>query len=384
MPTSTPRRPPKLSDAALAATILWGPLLYPAWLAVRTRIRPLASVTLTDPWPDVSVIVPAYLEADVIAAKVAGVRAQDYPGTVEVLVVADDRGTADAARAAQATVVEPGRRMGKSGALNLGVEAAKHEVIVLTDANAMLADGALSALVEPLRDPTIMAVAGEKRVADAAEGVYWRFESWLKRKEASTGTTIGLVGELAAVRRRVWRPLPVDVAVDDLWIALDVIENGGRIAYAPEASTIEEAGEGLRSQWERRTRVVSGTLDVLWRRRALLRPGSRVADQLWGHRLVRSSVGPLAHVVLLLRALRASRTSPVARLFLLGHIGAAVALLRSARGADLSAPERLAAQVLFLQAVGVGGVVRYARRERLAKWPKVSRSTGRVASNDSA
>lgn len=369
---------PNLTDAALAAVASCGAVVYPAWLAARGRSEgdgPAAPAEAArSAWPGLSVVVPAYLEADVIADKIADLRAQDYPGDLEVLVVADDEPTAAAARAAGAAVVEPGRRMGKSGALNLGVAAATHDVVVLTDANAMLAESALERLVEPLRDPAVMAVAGEKRVPDGTEGVYWRFESWLKRREADSGTTIGLVGELAAVRRSAWRPLPEDVAVDDLWIALDVVEHGGRIAYAPEASTIEAGEAGLREQWERRTRVVSGLLDVLWRRRRMLGPASPVAEQLWGHRLVRSSFGPLAHLALLIRAGIRAPVSLPARLFLLAHAAAGVALLRSARGADLSGPERLAAQVLFLQAVGVAGVVRYARREQLAKWPKASRS----------
>ena len=216
------------------------------------------------------------------------------------------------------------------------------------------------------------AVAGEKRV-HGHEGAYWRFEAWLKRRESARGTTIGLVGELAAVRRSCFRSLPVDLAVDDLWLALDVIEHGSRVVYEPDAVAFEEPSDSLREDWERRTRVVSGVVDVIWRRRRLLAPGTGgVADQLWGHRLIRASIGPVAHAALLVMAVRAPR-STMARLFVAAHIAGTTSVARQARGSRLSPVERVAAQVLFLQAVGIGGLVRYLRRDRPALWPKQER-----------
>ena len=105
--------------------------------------------------------------------------------------------------------------------------------MVLSDANNRLSPDALALMVEHFSDPQVGAVAGEKLEDDGGggESLYWRFESWLKRREDRLGTTIGLVGELAAVRASVWRPIPDDVVNDDFWVALDVIEQGYRVAY---------------------------------------------------------------------------------------------------------------------------------------------------------
>ena len=134
-------------------------------------------------------------------------------------------------------------------------------------------------------------MAGEKVEADGGgEDLYWRFESWLKQREWRSGTTIGLVGELAAIRTDAWRPIPADIAIDDLWIALDLSERGYTIAYEPSAKAFEPPVHTFRQQWERRTRSVSDRTPCLPASLAsqLGPDGGLVAAEIWGHRL-----GPL-------------------------------------------------------------------------------------------
>src|SRR5207237_6071719 len=175
-----------------------------------------------------------------------------------------------AAQGTEAKVVPFERRTGKAGALNRGVEASGHPIIVITDANTQLDPGAIAELTRSLADGSVGAVTGEKHVE--GEGLYWRFEAWLKQRESDLGTTIALDGALAALRRAEYLPLPTDVVVDDLWLALDVVDTGMRVVYEPRAISRESATKTWPVEWERRTRIVAGTLDVLWRRRALLAP----------------------------------------------------------------------------------------------------------------
>jgi hypothetical protein len=360
---------------ALLGIAAVGPIGYPLWLAYKTR-------RLTDPvppepteWPGVSVVIPAFRERQVIAAKVENSLQNRYPGQVEAIVVAEDPETAEAARQTPALVVGEGERHGKAEALNIGVRTARMPIVILTDANAMIEPGGFEKLVRWLDNPAIGAAVGEKWInATGGESCYWTFESWLKRRENRTGTTIGVSGELIALRRDEYVELPGDLAVDDLWLALDVVESGRRIVYEPGVRVNEDGSATTSDEWERRTRVVSGTLDVLWRRRDLLVPGrSPVTDQLWGHRVVRSSPGPLAHGALVLIALRSLARSRIARAFLALHAFGALSFVRQQRGRPSGRLGRLAAQVLFLQAVGIGGTVRWARGDRPARWPKPER-----------
>lgn len=352
-----------------------GHVVYPLALwALTARRRP---ETPPDPeaWPPVSVVVPAYREAGVIGAKVADLRANGYPGAVEVVVVAEDGDTAAVAEATGARVLSPGGRLGKSQAINLGVASASHEVVVLTDANNRLTPGALAALVRWLHVPGVAAVGGEKVEEDkGGEELYWRFESWLKRREALLGTQLGLVGELWAVQRAAWRDIPPDIASDDIWMGVDLAERGHAIAYEPTARSIDPPAGSLRAQWSRRTRFAGGNLYTYWRKRHALRQAPPVVTfQVVGHRLWRYTGGPLAHGGLLLLALSRARRSPVAALFVAGHVAGGAALAGQAAGKRLPTPLAAAAQVLFLQGVAFGGMVRFVRGDHAPQWSKVVR-----------
>jgi cellulose synthase/poly-beta-1,6-N-acetylglucosamine synthase-like glycosyltransferase len=393
---SRPRLGMSLAVGTLLAGAGAGHVLYPAWLAWRTRggrgrtgpaCRPRVSAIA----PPLTVLVPAYREAGVIGSKVEDVRANGYPGSLDIVVIADgDPETAAAAERAGARALTGPERLGKSQALNRGFAEANTEIVVITDANNRLAPGALAAVVEHFDDPAVGAVAGEKLEDDGGggESLYWRFESWLKQREDQLGSTIGLIGELSAVRAKAWRPIPPDVAIDDLWAGLDIIEQGYRVAYEPRARALDPAAPSLAAQWERRTRNVSGALHVLARRRQQLRPSAGlVAVELWGHRLARFTVSPLAHVALLLVAGSTVRTSRLARAFLVANVIACAGLVVGDRVGEPTGdastgptPRRLLAaaaagggQVMFLQGVALGGMVRYARGDRPTMWSTVER-----------
>jgi cellulose synthase/poly-beta-1,6-N-acetylglucosamine synthase-like glycosyltransferase len=352
-----------------------GHLLYPIGLAIAARGRTVKARPEPEIWPPVTVMVPAYLEAGVIAAKVANIRANAYPGEVEVLVVADgDPQTAAAARAAGARVVLLPERAGKAQALNHGVAAAAHECVVLTDANNELGDDAVKHLVRRLLEPGVGAVAGEKLEGSGGELTYWRFEAWVKRNESLVGTTLGLDGGLCAVRRSAWEPIPADVSNDDFWVALDMMERGLRVTYEPLAIVREESIGGLALSWERRTRVLGGGLWVMWRKRALLHPRyGFISAQVWGHKLWRSTAGPLSHVVLLLLAIGHVRSSRLARVVVAGHLVAAASVPAQEAGLRLPLLARVGAQILYLQAVALGGLFRCLRGDRVLKWAKPAR-----------
>lgn len=310
-----------------------------------------------------------------IAEKIRDIEANGYQGELEVLVVADgDPETASVAREAGARVLLLEERRGKSQALNHGLAAASHEFVVLTDANNALGEDALAHLVTAMQAEDVGAVAGEKLEGSGGELVYWQFEAWIKLNESRMWSTLGLDGGLCAVRRSAWRPIPKDISNDDFWVALDLMDRGMRVVYEPRAVVHEESIGDLSLSWERRTRVLGGGLWVMWRKRALLDPRRGfLSAQVWGHKLWRSSAGPLSHVTLLVLALTSLRTSRLSRVFVAGHLAAAAALRAQESGIRLPLPARVAAQVLYLQMVAVGGLVRFLRGDRVLLWKKPAR-----------
>lgn len=361
---------------ALAASALVGHVIYPVTVWAASRMRRAVEVPPVPlVWPGVSVVIPAYLEAGVIGAKIANVQANGYAGDLEVLVVADgDPRSAEAARTAGATVVLLEERGGKAQALNRGIPQSANEIIVLTDANNSLEPGAIEKLVRWFSSPEVGAVAGEKLEGAGGELAYWRFESWIKRSEASLGTTLGLDAGFCAVRRSAWRPIPDDISNDDFWLALDVMDRGLRVAYEPSAVVREDSIGSLALSWERRTRVVAGGLWIMWRKRHLLSPRrGLVSAEIWGHKLWRSSGGPASHLALLVIAVFHLSGSTMARLFLLGHAAAVTAIVAEEKGVRLPLPGRVAAQALYLQVVALGGLARFLRGDRVLRWSKPSR-----------
>ena len=303
------------------------------WPLASRRHAPPA-VSDPEQWPAVTVLVAAYAEAECIGPKVRDVLANGYPGPLDVMVVADaDVETAARAEHAGATVVTADDRLGKAQAINLGFSKVTSPIVVLTDANNHLAPGAIAALVRHFNDPRVGAVAGEKVEADGGgEDLYWRFESWLKQREWRLGTTIGLVGELAAIRTDAWRPIPSDIATDDLWIALDLSERGYDDRLRAERQGVRAAGAHLPTamgaphpQCRRRAaRLPAAPLPARARRAGWWRP--RSGGTAW--RATPCRPWPMSRSCPSRCAGR--RSSRVAKLFLLGHVIGAVVVARRA------------------------------------------------------
>src|SRR3954468_9804460 len=191
-----------------AALLAWTQALYAPALALLRRAKgspptaPAGDVT-----PSVTLIVAAYREEAVIAAKVANARALDYPGlTVVVAVDGGDAGTVHQARGADRVLELP--RGGKIRAQDAAVRAATTEIVAFSDANALWEPDALRELVKPFANPRVGYVCGQVTFTNDAgtnqEGVYWRYEMWLRAQESALASVTGGNGAIYAVRREAY------------------------------------------------------------------------------------------------------------------------------------------------------------------------------------
>jgi cellulose synthase/poly-beta-1,6-N-acetylglucosamine synthase-like glycosyltransferase len=205
-------------------------------------------------------------------------------------------------------VFSPERR-GKSAALKHGLQELQTRYVAFTDANTMINPGAMKEIARLFTDPTVGCVSGEKRVAARkegemaaeGEGLYWRYESTLKRWDSELYSAMGAVGELYAIDPQLVREVPDNALLDDFMMSMYVIQDGKRIAYTPDAYAQEYGSANIFEESKRKRRIAAGGLQSIWWLRSLLNPIKYplVSFQYISHRVLRWSITPIAMIILL-------------------------------------------------------------------------------------
>ncbi|MDQ7036643.1 MAG: glycosyltransferase [Anaerolineae bacterium] len=161
------------------------------------------------------------------------------------------------------TLFSPERR-GKSAALNRGVKLASGDILIFSDANAYYYEDAIQKVVRNFTDPTVGGVSGKKTVrasegsATETEGMYWKYESFIKKSESKSGSTAGVVGEMNAICKELYDDIPEDIINDDFYLALVVMGKGYRVLYEPEAVSWELPSLSVQDDNKRRRRMTAG------------------------------------------------------------------------------------------------------------------------------
>jgi hypothetical protein len=190
-------------------------------------------------------------------------------------------------------------RGGKAAALNAAVAASSGEILVFSDANSVYAVDAIRALMRPFADPRVGGVAGNQRyrpgsvAAGTAEGerAYWNLDRILKVAESQAGSTISATGAIYAIRRELFRGVPVGVT-DDFAVSTSVIVQGYRLVFAADAVAWEPVASTGMLEWARKVRVITRGLRGVWERRELLTPRHGFYSvQLLSHKLLRRLMG---------------------------------------------------------------------------------------------
>jgi cellulose synthase/poly-beta-1,6-N-acetylglucosamine synthase-like glycosyltransferase len=242
--------------------------------------------------PGVTVIIAARDEAPRLPGRVENVLASDYPrDRLEIIVASDGSadGTVEAltpyATYVQVLVLPAG---GKPRALNAAVSRARHPILVFTDARQRFAPDAIRRLVRHFENATIGAVSGElvldceahegtSTIGDGV-GAYWKYEKWLRRREARVGSTIGVTGAIYAMRRALWQPLPPETLLDDVLTPMRVVLAGYRVVFDERARAFDEAAQDAPSELRRKIRTLAGNYQLLVHEPRLLLP---IVNPVW-------------------------------------------------------------------------------------------------------
>ena len=286
----------------------YGLILYLLVFIKRLAIKakPLADIT-DDCLPEVTLMVCAYNEEDIISEKISNTHSLDYPADRLHLVWVTD-GSTDNTNSILSTypdvkiVFSPERR-GKSAALKHGIKEVSTEIVMMTDANTMLNPEAIREIVRLMQDPKVGCVSGEKKVmaksdsdeAAQGEGLYWKYESTLKRLDSELYSAMGAAGELCVIRRQLMTDIPDDTLLDDFVISMEIVRMGYKIAYTSKAFAMEYGSADLHEESKRKRRIAAGGLQSSWRLRSLMNPLRHpvVAFQFVSHRVLRWTITPV-------------------------------------------------------------------------------------------
>ena len=291
--------------------LLW--LLVRLKRIVRGKAERKALPTDEAELPEVTFMICAYNEQDVVDMKMENTLQLDYPhDKLHIMWVTDgstDQTNERLARYADVEVVFSPERRGKTAALNHGISMVHSEITMMTDANTLVNREAVREIVRCFQDPRVACVAGEKRVmarhegqaAAEGEGLYWKYESALKRMDSELYSAMGAAGELNAIRTRFYKPMPETALLDDFVMSMRMVDQGYKIAYTSDAYAMEYGSADLTEESKRKRRIAAGGLQSVWWLRQMMNPFRRpvVAFQFVSHRVLRWSITPIALLALI-------------------------------------------------------------------------------------
>lgn len=343
--------------------------------------------------PEVTLVVAAYNEEEVIEAKVKNALQLNYPSDkLRILFVTDgstDKTVAIIKKFPQIELLHSPERAGKTAALNRAMRRIHSPIAVFCDANTILCSEAILKIVSHYKDPKVGGVAGEKRVVPgsgenskvANEGLYWRYESMLKRLDAQLHTVVGAAGELFSVRTSLWEDLEDKVILDDLLISMRINLKGFKIAYEPEAYAMEPPSDSISEEKKRKIRISAGAFQAM----VLLKPVFNFVQypvlffQFFSHRVLRWTLTPLclpllffSNAFLVLNDNGNLFFSVVFNLQLLVYLLSFIGRFSDSNKAWM-APARVCYYVLFMNYSVFIGFYRFMKGEQSAMWEKARR-----------
>jgi len=286
-----------VSGLAVLYTYAGYPLLLMLWpKAEEGRNAPDASQGFE---PAISIIIPVYNEEKVIREKIENTLSLDYlKERREIIVVSDasnDR-TPEIVKDYDkdgVNLFELSRRKGKAGALNLGLQKAKNEIVIFSDASIILEQDALKKIVGKFIDPGVGCISGEDHIPGGGEeGAYGTYELALRNLENRAGSIVGASGCFYAQRRSLCRPFLEGMA-PDFFSVLETVEKGYGAVTEPAATGVMKSVGDSRGEFQRKVRTFLRGMTTLLHFKHLLNPFRYgvFSIQLISHKLLRWSTG---------------------------------------------------------------------------------------------
>jgi cellulose synthase/poly-beta-1,6-N-acetylglucosamine synthase-like glycosyltransferase len=286
--------------------VLHSYVLYPLFLLLFTSKRNIYEDVYAgnDELPTVGILMAAYNEEKVIDEKIRSVFESDYPLSKIKFYIGSDASTDRTdeiirswqRKFQQLAIVEFKGRTGKSGIINQLAEKAGEEILILTDANVIFKADSIFNLVRHFKNQenkqvcaNIVKVSGLNAGIAVQEKAYIAIENRIKFFESLRwGAVMGAEGACYAIRRKNFAPVPPKFYMDDFYITMNVIEQGGKIVFDPEAVCYEDVPTQSSEEFKRKVRISIGNFQNLFRYKKLLFPFWKgTAFAFWSHKVLR-------------------------------------------------------------------------------------------------
>jgi cellulose synthase/poly-beta-1,6-N-acetylglucosamine synthase-like glycosyltransferase len=290
----------------------YGGYTFPAWIWMKIKRSPQSKNCSS--LPDITLLVAAYNEAEIIEDKIRNCLNLNYPKDKLDFVFVTDGSTDETPdiikKYPNIQLQHTAFRDGKSMAINRAMQKISTSITIFSDANTMLNEDAVMLMAKSFMDPNVGAVAGEKKVLTlnkggantVGEGVYWKYESVLKNFDAQFYSTMGAAGELFGIRTTLYEHIPGKVLLDDFVISMNICLQGWKIAYQKGAVAIELPSANTSEEKKRKTRIATGafqTTFMLWKLLRFWRH-PRLSYLYISHRLLRWTICPFLLPVILI------------------------------------------------------------------------------------
>lgn len=287
---------------------------YPLLLSVLVFLKKVISPPLSsyiNIYDTVTFVVAAYNEEDILEEKIKNCFSLDYPADkIKFLFITDgsDDNTSTILKKYPSILhLHENERKGKLSAMNRAMQLVDTDFVIFSDANAMLNRESIKKIMAHYADKNVGAVSGEKKIVNAAngsvsegEGLYWRYESFVKRLDSRLYTIVGAAGELFSMRSALYTSLPGHLILDDFVQSLTVCLKGYVVRYEPGAYTEETASVSVKDEMERKIRISAGGFQAMVFLKKLFNVFNHplLSFQFISHRVLRWTLCPIALVFL--------------------------------------------------------------------------------------
>lgn len=337
-------------------------------------------------YPSITVLCPAYNEEEKIEEKIISFRNLDYPkDKIKMIVISDDStdNTNEIVKKYEnenVKLVIQKPRKGKVAGHNMVLPSINTDYVLSTDANSIFHKSAVLELVKTMEsDDRIGIVSGELRLKkkndqDSGEGIYWKFESLLKKMESDWHSIIGANGSIFLIKREFFTKL-LPGSVDDFERTLLVLKNNYIGKYNRKAKVFEETSEKSVEELQRKVRIISRQLFAIKRNSSLLNffRFPRISWMLFSHKIIRWSL-PLWSLLLFLSSiilgLNSTFFAVISLLQILFYLGGSIELKLESAGSSWK-PLKIPAYFLTMNVSAFLAFLKFLKGEQMATWDTI-------------